>query len=65
VYRSPERGGKPRRCVKVTGAGLNTLRESRKVLDRMWKGLDPKLRGPSASARCNRNVVTFLVQKRR
>ena len=42
---TPERGGKSRRCVKVTGAGLESLRESRKVLDRMWKGLDPKLRG--------------------
>jgi len=41
----PERGGKSRRCVKVTGAGLDSLRESRKVLDSMWKGLDPKLRG--------------------
>ena len=42
---TPERGGKPRRCVKVTGAGLATLREARKALDSMWKGLDPKLRG--------------------
>jgi PadR family transcriptional regulator len=42
---TPERGGKSRRCVKVTGAGLDCLRESRKLLDRMWKGLDPKLRG--------------------
>jgi len=42
---TPERGGKSRRCVKVTGAGLESLRESRKVLDSMWKGLDPKLRG--------------------
>jgi PadR family transcriptional regulator PadR len=41
---SPERGGKSRRCVKVTRAGLDSLRESRRVLDRMWKGLDPKLR---------------------
>ena len=41
---TPERGGKPRRCVKVTGAGLDSLRESRKVFDSMWKGLDPKLR---------------------
>ena len=41
---TPERGGKPRRCVKVTGAGLNSLRESRKVFDSMWKGLDSKLR---------------------
>lgn len=42
---TPERGGKSRRCVKVTAAGVDSLRESRKVLDRMWKGLDPKLRG--------------------
>ena len=42
---TPERGGKARRCVKVTDAGLDSLRESRKVLDKMWKGLDPKLRG--------------------
>jgi PadR family transcriptional regulator, regulatory protein PadR len=42
---TPERGGKARRHVKVTGAGLESLRESRKVLDSMWKGLDPKLRG--------------------
>ena len=42
---TPERGGKSRLCVKITGAGLESLRESRKVLDSMWKGLDPKLRG--------------------
>jgi DNA-binding PadR family transcriptional regulator len=42
---TPERGGKSRRCVKITGTGLESLRESRKVLDSMWKGLDPKLRG--------------------
>ncbi|MPY89099.1 MAG: PadR family transcriptional regulator [Luteitalea sp.] len=42
---TPERGGKARRYVKVTRAGLRSLRESRKVLDRMWHGLDPGLRG--------------------
>lgn len=42
---TPERGGKARRCVKVTRAGLTILRESRQVIDRMWKGLDPDLRG--------------------
>lgn len=41
---TPERGGKARRCVKVTPAGLDSLRASRHVLDRMWKGLDPHLR---------------------
>jgi DNA-binding PadR family transcriptional regulator len=40
---TPERGGKARRCVKVTRAGLAMLRESRQVIDQMWKGLDPGL----------------------
>ena len=38
-----ERGGKSRRCVKVTAAGLQALRESRQAMDQMWRGLDPKL----------------------
>jgi DNA-binding PadR family transcriptional regulator len=38
-----ERGGKSRRCVKVTRAGLLALRDTRRVLDRMWHGLDPQL----------------------
>src|SRR5690606_18938529 len=41
----PERGGKPRRCVRIEAAGLEALRESRRLLDEMWKGLDPALRG--------------------
>ncbi len=39
-----ERGGKARRCVKVTPAGLRLLRDSRQALDRMWQGLDPDLK---------------------
>jgi PadR family transcriptional regulator PadR len=39
-----ERGGKARRCVKVTREGLALLRESRMALDRMWQGLDANLR---------------------
>lgn len=39
-----ERGGKARRCVRVTPAGRDTLRLTRQVLDSMWKGLDPALR---------------------
>lgn len=39
----PERGGKPRRCVKVEPAGLRLLRESRRALESMWGGLDPAL----------------------
>jgi PadR family transcriptional regulator, regulatory protein PadR len=42
---TPERGGKARRCVTVTPAGLALLRESRQLFERMWKGLDPRLRG--------------------
>src|SRR6188508_2877459 len=38
-----ERGGKARRCVKVTRAGLQALRDSREAVDRMWSGLDPGL----------------------
>jgi DNA-binding PadR family transcriptional regulator len=41
---TPERGGKARRCVKLTRAGLDSLRASRQALDNMWKGLDPQLR---------------------
>jgi DNA-binding PadR family transcriptional regulator len=37
------RGGKARRCVKVTRTGLEALRSSRHAIDRMWAGLDAKL----------------------
>ena len=40
-----ERGGKARRCVKVSSAGLRALRASRQAMDQMWKGLDASLRG--------------------
>ncbi len=36
-----ERGGKARRCVRLTAAGAASLRESRRLMDRMWVGLDP------------------------
>ena len=38
-----ERGGKARRCVKVTGTGLQVLQDTRHAMDRMWAGLDPNL----------------------
>jgi DNA-binding PadR family transcriptional regulator len=41
---TPERGGKARRCVRVTRAGVDSLRSSRQAIDSMWKGLDPGLR---------------------
>ena len=40
---TPERGGKARLCVKVEPEGLEFLRASRQVMDRMWSGLDPML----------------------
>jgi PadR family transcriptional regulator, regulatory protein PadR len=40
-----ERGGKPRRCVRVTPSGAQHLRASREAVDRMWRGLDPRLGG--------------------
>jgi hypothetical protein len=43
---TPERGGKARRCVRLTPAALQSLRLSRQALDSMWKGLDPGLRRP-------------------
>ena len=39
-----QRGGKARRCVRVTREGLALLRESRLALDRMWQGLDANVR---------------------
>ncbi len=38
---TPERGGKRRRCVRVEPEGLRLLRESRRVMNRMWDGLEP------------------------
>ena len=36
-----ERGGKPRRYVSIEPNGLRALKESRKVAEQMWRGLDP------------------------
>ena len=44
---TPERGGKSRRCVKVNHAGLEILRESRKLLDSMWKVWTPSCGAPN------------------
>lgn len=39
---TPERGGKPRRCVRVEPEGREALRESRRMMDAMWEGLEPQ-----------------------
>jgi DNA-binding PadR family transcriptional regulator len=35
-----ERGGRPRRYLRVTGEGLRALRASRSTLIRLWSGLE-------------------------
>ncbi|MGA7340926.1 MAG: helix-turn-helix transcriptional regulator [Terracidiphilus sp.] len=40
---TPERGGKAKRYFRVTEAGLRQVRETRRVLSRLWRGLpEPK-----------------------
>jgi DNA-binding PadR family transcriptional regulator len=39
----PERGGKPRRNVRLEPAGAKALREARHAAERMWHGLDPAM----------------------
>jgi len=39
----PRRGGHPRRRFEVTARGLSALRASRRVLLRMWSGLEERL----------------------
>jgi PadR family transcriptional regulator, regulatory protein PadR len=39
----PERGGRARRCVRVEPEGLRQLRESRDMMNALWRGVD--LRG--------------------
>jgi DNA-binding PadR family transcriptional regulator len=40
---SPARGGRPRRYVRVSAAGVRALRASRATLLRLWAGLETAL----------------------
>ena len=40
---SLQRGGRPRRYVQVTTAGVHALRAARQRMMAMWKGLEPVL----------------------
>jgi len=40
---SPARGGRPRRYVRVSAAGLRALRASRATLLRLWAGVEAAL----------------------
>jgi len=42
---TPERGGRAKRYYQVTKEGLERLRDSRRALLRMWKGLGGVLEG--------------------
>ena len=44
----PERQGLPKRVYSVTPRGLATVRETRSLLRRMWRGLDGVLKDPTA-----------------
>jgi PadR family transcriptional regulator len=42
----PERGGRARRCYRVTRRAVAALRESRQALMNLWDGLEPGVFGP-------------------
>src|SRR5215471_20546890 len=44
---TPERGGRAKRYFRITGAGIHEIRDSRRSLMNMWKGL-PELKGEKA-----------------
>jgi DNA-binding PadR family transcriptional regulator len=40
---TPERGGRPKRFVRVTREGLRALRDVRQALLRLWRGIENRL----------------------
>ena len=44
---TPERGGRAKRYFSITGAGIREIRDARRSLMNMWKGL-PELKGVKA-----------------
>ena len=40
---TPERGGRPRRYVRVTRSGLEALRDVRQALLNLWHGIEDRL----------------------
>jgi len=44
---TPERGGRAKRYFSITGAGIREIRDARRSLMNMWKGL-PELKGEKA-----------------
>jgi DNA-binding PadR family transcriptional regulator len=44
---TPERGGRAKRYFRITGAGMREVRDARRSLMNLWKGL-PELKGEQA-----------------
>lgn len=44
---TPERGGRAKRYFRITGAGMREVREARRCLMNLWKGL-PEIKGERA-----------------
>jgi len=44
---TPERGGRAKRFFRITGSGIREVRDARRSLMNLWKGL-PELKGDSA-----------------
>jgi len=44
---TPERGGRAKRYFRITGAGIREVRDTRRSLMNLWKGL-PELKGDHA-----------------
>jgi PadR family transcriptional regulator PadR len=44
---TPERGGRAKRYFRITGAGIREVRDARRSLMNLWKGL-PELKGDRA-----------------
>ena len=44
---TPERGGRAKRYFRITGAGIREVRDARRSLMNLWKGL-PELKGEKA-----------------
>jgi DNA-binding PadR family transcriptional regulator len=40
---TPERGGRPKRFVRVTRDGLEALRDTREAMLRLWRGIEDRL----------------------
>lgn len=40
---APERGGRPKRYVRVTRSGLAAVRDVRKALLKLWRGIEDRL----------------------